>query len=157
VRYFTRELYERYSRAALSPSDGGFEERVEKEGRAWSEANQRYLDYLRSHDGQLSEAVRKLKSYALHDAIVTRVQIGPDTVQLFLDTQQTPMVQDGSVYIAFRGVREAYGLHDLVNQAILYEELYVHGDGTFEFSVLCSRSEAGVQFAGVEIRSQTTY
>ena len=73
MRFFTRELYDRCSQAALGPIDDGFEARVEKERRLWADANQRYLNYLRLHDAQLSQAARKMNTYTLHDAVIERI------------------------------------------------------------------------------------
>ena len=61
------------------------------------------------------------------------------------------MVGNASLNLVFLGVQKAHGLHDLVNQIILYEELHVCGDGTFEFCALCNQSEFSIRFAEVEI------
>jgi hypothetical protein len=55
--------------------------------------------------------------------------------------------------VSFLCVRDAYGLDDLVGQVILYEELYVHDDGRFEFSALCNQSEFSLSFVDVLISS----
>src|SRR5258708_4380110 len=110
MRYFTRELYEHQTQNALGPADEGFEARVAEDDREWREAGERYLAYLRQHDAELTDAVRKLKSYTLHDALITRVLIDPQSVTLELDTRHAPLIERPSMRIVFQGVQAARGL-----------------------------------------------
>jgi hypothetical protein len=150
MRYFTRELYE-HAQVATGPIDEGFEARVEEAQRKWLDSNQRYLAYLRQHDTELSAAVNNLTSYELHDALVTRVHIDQLSVELQLDTRHAPLIKMPVVRIIFSGVQGAHGLDNLVGQTILYEELFIHEDRTFEFSALCCKSEFAIRFVDVTI------
>jgi hypothetical protein len=156
MRYFTRQLYNGISWIATGSTDDGFETRIKEASHAWSEVNQCYLSYLRDHESQLSDAVKKLTSCALHDSRITRVQETADSLELLLDTRHAPLFKDTSVSVMFLGVRNAHGLQDLVDQTILYEELYICDSGKFEFSVLCTRSEFGFLFSDVELLPTST-
>jgi hypothetical protein len=151
MRYFTRELYDHMQDWMNTVPDEELEERVEESERKWREIGHRYLVYLRQHDAELSDAVKKLISYALHDALVARVHVDQRSVELQLDALHAPLIKMPVVRIIFSDVQEARGLNDLVGQTILYEELLIHDDGTFEFSALCSRSEFSIRFVHVTI------
>ena len=53
--------------------------------------------------------------------------------------------------VRFRGVRDAHGLENIVGDHIVEEEVYYWGDGVYEFSALCDRSEFAVRFVDVEL------
>lgn len=151
MRYFTRKLYDVVQKASMSALDDGFEERVEQANHRTEEAKVRYLNYLRQHDTQLIDTVRKLCSYDLHDARIARVESRLGYIEFLLDTRYSPMINCAALMIRFLGVRDVRGFDKLESQSIVYEELYFYDDNTFEFSALCNQSEFSLRFFDVEI------
>jgi hypothetical protein len=150
VRYFTRDRHES-GQDPICEIDGETEARLAEAEREWKEVSLRYLTYLRECGARLTGAVRELTSFPLHDASIVRVQTDPDSVELLLDTRHAPLAKGPSFRLLFVGVRDARGLDNIVGRIMLYQEVYVRDDGTFEFSVLCDRSEFTLKFVDVII------
>jgi len=152
MRYYTQRPRRTSSKTLLRPEDHDAEDaRCEEEDRESIEESLRYLQYLTEHDAQLTDSVRRLTCYQLHDALITHVEEGANSVALLLDTTGAPWLRDTSAQIIFLGVQEAIGLEGLIRQTILHQEVYVHDDGNFEFGAMCSRTEFHLRFADVEI------
>jgi hypothetical protein len=151
MRYFTRQLHDSSRIALAEPIDDGFEARFAEIDRKSVEVSLRYLNYLREHDTQLTDAVKKLISCELHDSRITHIQKDEDSIKLQLDTRHAPWINAASIRIVFFDIHTSLGLDNLVGQDILHEELYIYDDNTFEFSALCTKSEFSLRFGDVEI------
>lgn len=145
MRFFTRELYR-----AQQPDSGVPEDEAR---RAWMERCEELRLHMEAIRPRLSEAARSLSETTFHDGVIQSAsQPSPDEVVLSIDASDNPWGPRGRFELIFRGVRRVSDLTALVGDYWLYEEIDLHPQAAFVFSVLLGSSELEVVADDVEIR-----
>ena len=143
MKFITRELYEIMQPANRVPE--------EFSQRAWLKATRAKKEYEETLLPRLPQGLLKLREDSMHDGIVADIKVGGDTITVEIDGANFAWNTPSIYRLVFRGVREARGVEEVVDDAWLYEEIDVHPEARFELRVLFEKSELSIAADDLEL------
>lgn len=158
MRYFTRIWYDFAQELAKVPDlPPSLHERIENLW--WKLPETSYLAYREAIKSRLDDDARKLvesSPWQWHDGRIVSVESQHDCVVVRLEDQLAKTRYRRQVRISFSGVTEANGMEGIEGQHILYDELMLHLDNCYEYSVLLDKSEFSIRFRSVTVDTEDT-
>ena len=114
---------------------------------AWN-AYREYLDGLKA---DLRDRVQAIVELALHDARIFWKEISIDTVELLVADRAVKTQPTRVVRILFAGVSDMEGLNDAEGRWLLYDEIHLNDDGTFDYCALLDVGEVCIRIQSVRV------
>jgi hypothetical protein len=146
MKFITRELYQGIQDGPELPEVEDFES-------WWKRACDGYRDHLKDIRPKLPPRMQAFADTTLHDGKVRAVsQPRPSELVLEIDATKNPWGPVGLFRVRFIGVHRVEGIDRLIGDDWLYEEVYLHPEGGFDYRVLFWRSDFRVVADDIEVQ-----
>jgi len=154
MRYFTRRWYDSCQATNQKWVASNQEaDRLENE-RILYEPLGAYTTYYEGVKGAIDPNVRQLMELWLHDVLVEDVIQNEDTLHLSVKFFWDRKRQSLAINIHFSGVSATSRIESCVGDEIIYTEIFLNSDGSYEYSALLEKTEIAVTFRAVVVEGE---
>jgi hypothetical protein len=156
MKFFTRRWFQRIQDASgklPNPTDTKEGNLSESPWQLGSRANAEYHAHLSLIAPNLSGDVARLECFNLHDARIMGAKMSVGTLVLLLHDRFSKRRYNREIRLTFGDVAGSTGLLEAEGQDIIYDEVDVGIDGSFEYRALLDKDEISIRFRSVHIET----